>query len=46
MTENKMIKEWSPERAELFKRYRKRTSRCLLWPPKRDKDVEGDYQME
>lgn len=46
MTEDKMLREWSPERADLFKKYRKRTARCLLWPPKRVKEVDEDFQMK
>ena len=37
LTENKMLEEWDAQRADLFRGYKKRTSRCLLLPPKKDK---------
>lgn len=35
MTEGKVLKEWTPERAALFREYQRTTSRCIPWPPKK-----------
>lgn len=47
MTEGKVLSEWKPERAELFRKYQKRTSRCIPWPPKSDKNgVESNLMKD
>ena len=35
MTEGKVLREWEPARADLFREYQRTTSRCIPWPPKK-----------